>query len=127
MTFSDRAPRVGGMRQVAVGYPTTDLEMQRLSALLGRTWNVVDICHAPLSAEVVLIHRCSPQAVHNLRREFRRALIVVVEPAHESEGPDVCRCLSAGAAAHVLARSTDDVAAAVLGAAELAASPLRAA
>lgn len=115
------------MRYVAVGYPTTDSEMRRLSALLGRTWNAVDICQAPLSAEVVLIHRCSPQAVRSLRREFGRALIVVVEPAHEAQGPDVCRCLSAGAAAHVVARSTVDVAAAVLGAAELVALPVRAA
>lgn len=115
------------MRHVAVGYPTTDLEMQRLSALLGRSWNAVDICEAPLSAEVVLIHRCSPQAVRNLQRQFRRARVVVVEPVHAAEGPDVCRCLSAGAAAHVVTRSTDDVAAAVLGAAELAPLPVVAA
>ena len=108
---------------VAIGWPAAGAEMARLASVLGPGWLVIDIVDAPRDADVVLVHRCSPQAVQLVRREFPRARVVLVEPAEGAEGPDVCRCLSAGAAAHVLVRDALDVAAAVLGSREFASYP----
>lgn len=100
---------------VAVGFVATGAQLQRLGEELGDRWTVTDICDAPRSVDVVLVSRCSPQAVLGVRREFPMAQVVVVEAADEPEGPDVCRCLSAGSAAHVVVRDVSDLVRAVTG------------
>lgn len=123
-------PRIGSAvtvdQVVAVGYPARGTEMAKLSDLLGPNWSVADIHAAPRDVTVVLVHRCSPQTVHRLHVQFPGARVVLVEPADGPEGPDVCRCLSAGATAHVLVRDELDIAAAVLGSREFAYPPLAA-
>jgi hypothetical protein len=98
---------------VAVGFVASDALYRRLGRELGDRWTVVDIRDAVRSVDVVLVGRCSPQAVVALRREFPEAELVVVEPADETGGPDVCRCISAGAARHVVVDDLAGLAAAV--------------
>lgn len=102
-------------RTLAIGFATTPSVRDRLSALLGVDWEVLDIRSAPPTADVVLVGRCSPQALIGLRRDFPNARVIVAELAGEPEAPDVCRCLSAGAAGHVVVRGVADLAAAALG------------
>jgi len=101
-------------RTLAVGLITTSSVRDRLSTLLGSDWNVLDIRDAPPTADVLLIGRCSPQGIIGLRRDFPRARVIVVEIAGAPDAPDVCRCLSAGAAGHVVVHGVTDLATAVL-------------
>ena len=89
------------MKAVVVSFNFTPAFSGRLVDLLGPDWAVFDLRDAPRSAELVLVGRCSPQAITRLRREFPRAQIVTVDSPDAEHTPDVCRCLSAGAASHV--------------------------
>jgi hypothetical protein len=101
---------------LALGFVTTPTVRERLSALLGADWEVLDIRSAPPTADVVMVGPCSPQGLIGLRRDFPRARVIVVEVAGEADAPDACRCLSAGAASHVVVRGVADLAAAALSA-----------
>jgi hypothetical protein len=105
----------------AVGWPSGPSDRAALATAMGPGWRVVDIREAPPSVSALLLPPCSPRAVSAVRAEFTSARIVVIEASGTGEGLSdhdhltPCRCLSAGADAHVLARGPADMAAAVLG------------
>lgn len=106
-----------GATVIATAMELSDVARSKLSAEFGEGYVVLDLAEAPPSSDVLLVPPASPQLIAALRREFKRARIVITE----IEDPDmgiyysgpVARMLSAGASAYLPPRSIGELPGAV--------------
>lgn len=114
----DRQGRMpDGVTVVATVTKMSDVARRRLSDELGPDYIVLDLMRAPSTADVVLTHPVSPQALGSLRAEFPNARVIVTEIDDDELGVTqlgpVSRLLDAGASAYLPPRPLSEVASSV--------------
>lgn len=104
-------------RRVVVGFAFPDAASDRLAALLGSDFELVDVREAAGDEEIVLVPSSSHQLTGKMRAAFPDAALLVVEVEDLERGVglggQVLRTLDAGADGYFVARSVDQLAAIV--------------
>jgi hypothetical protein len=88
---------------IALGMPVTGEERGAIQAAIGPSYQVVDICEAPVDTSLVLVGPCSAAAIQMLTSTFPQAGVLVVERSGAATSGPVISALRAGALAYIVA------------------------